>query len=73
MSKKIHTRMELLQLAHAQKTEWNYHLTEFALNRGVKKVNELIETTWEMHGAKEKMVQNKNGNNKRIPRESMWA
>ena len=56
VSKKIHTRTELLQLAHAQKTEGNYHLTEFVLNRGVKKVNELIETTWEMHGAKEKMV-----------------
>lgn len=55
----IHSRTELLALAQRQKNLGNTLLAEFILNRGKKNVNDLIESTWEMHGAHDEIARNK--------------
>ena len=47
----IKSRTQLLALAPAQREEGKTDLASFVLNNTVKKVNELIQTTWEMKGA----------------------
>ena len=47
----IKTRTQLLALAQAQREEGKTDLASFLLNNIAKKVNELIQTTWEMKGA----------------------
>ena len=59
LAKNIHTRMELLALSQEQKTKGNNHYAVFLLNRGAKNVNELIDTAWEMKGAKQETERSK--------------
>ena len=59
LAKNIHTRTELLALSQEQKTKGNNHLAVFVLNRGAKNINELIDTAWEMKGAKQETERNK--------------
>ncbi len=56
VKKNIKSRTELLAVAHTQAKEGSTSLKEFVLNHGVKRVEELITTTWEMHDAKDELT-----------------
>ena len=53
VAKNIKTRTELLAPAREQKLEGKTDIAEFIVNRGSKVVAEVLETAWEMEGAKE--------------------
>ena len=50
---------ELHALAQEQRDQGKTDLVEFILNRSPKKLTELIQTTWEMKGAKEKITRSR--------------
>ena len=49
----VKSRTHLLALARAYKIQGETRLYEFVLNRGDKKVNELIQSVWDIESAKE--------------------
>ena len=55
LAKNITTTTELQALAYEQKQQGKLDLTEYILKRSPKAIRELIQTTWEMKGAGEKL------------------
>ena len=55
---------ELLASANTQKVNEKADLASFILDKGLKKVNELMETTWAMHKANDVILRSKKS---RIP------
>ena len=53
LKQNVKSRTYLLALARAYKVQGETRLYEFVLNRGDKKVNELIQSVWEMESARE--------------------
>ena len=53
LEKKITSRLQLLAMENTQKTAGKTDLTQFVLNNNEKKLNDIINTTWEMHNAQE--------------------
>jgi pterin-4a-carbinolamine dehydratase len=51
VEKGLKNRTDALAFAQIQKDEGKPNLAEFIVNRGVKTVNEVIATAWEMEGA----------------------
>ena len=51
VAKHMKTRLELLALANAQKTEGKNDLAEFIANRGAKAVEEALAVEWELEEA----------------------
>ena len=50
---------QLHALAQEQRGKGKTDLVEFILNRSPQKLSELIQTTWEMKGAKEKITRSR--------------
>lgn len=59
LQNKIKTSTELLALANIQKKSGKTDLASFILNKGIKKIQELIDTTWDMENAEGKLVREK--------------
>lgn len=59
LAQNIKCRIDLLALAHQQKSEGKTDLAEFIVNRGNKAVNELIATSWDMETATETQIRSK--------------
>jgi hypothetical protein len=59
LDKNIMSVTELHALAQEQRDQGKTDLVEFILNRSPKKLTELIQTTWEMKGAKEKITRSR--------------
>ena len=51
-SKRLKAHMDVLALAHMQKNEGKTNMAEFIVNWGLKVVNEVLRTAWEMEEAK---------------------
>ena len=56
LNKNIKTPNELMALANAQKQNGKTDLAEFILDKGIKKISDLLETTWAMNNATNLMV-----------------
>ena len=59
VEKKIKTSTELLALANNQKLEGKTVLAEFVVNRGIKVVDETINSAWDLFYADEKLQRSK--------------
>ena len=59
LQQKIHGRLELLALAKSGTQQGDSHLYDFVLNRSRKKLNELVETVWEVETATKKIGRSK--------------
>lgn len=55
LKERIHTMLELLAFANSKKISRDPRLYEFILNRGQKKVSELLKSVWDMNDAKAKL------------------
>ena len=56
LKKKIHSRLHLLAHAKSMSRQGDNRLYDFLLNRSQKKVNELVDTVWEIETATEKVA-----------------
>ena len=56
VKKKIHSRLHLLAHAKSMSRQGDNRLYDFLLNRSQKKVNELVDTVWEIETAIEKVA-----------------
>ena len=52
---KMRTMLEVLAYANSRKLVWDSVLYEFVLNRGQKKLSELLKSVWDMQFAREKL------------------
>ena len=59
LDKNIMSVTELHALAQEQREQGKTDLAEFILNRSPKKLSELLQTTWDMKGAKEKITRSR--------------
>ena len=51
----MRTMLEVLAYANSRKLVWDSVLYEFVLNRGQKKLSELLKSVWDMQFAREKL------------------
>ncbi|CAB4016640.1 Hypothetical predicted protein [Paramuricea clavata] len=59
LSKNIKTETELHTLAQEQREQGKIDLVEFILNRSPKTLADILSTTWQMKGAREKIARSK--------------
>ena len=55
LKKQMHTMLEVLAYANSRKIVGDLALYEFILNRGQKKVSELLKSVWDIQSAKDKL------------------